>query len=91
MSVTNPSDCTAPAKMFTFDSVYGELERTELLYNEVCYSLVDNVLEGYNGTIFAYGQTGCGKTFTMQVCTLLTIFVNIEIIIIRMERYKFIQ
>jgi hypothetical protein len=27
--------------------------------------LVENVLEGYNGTIFAYGQTGCGKTFTM--------------------------
>ncbi|KNC28304.1 hypothetical protein FF38_13998 [Lucilia cuprina] len=67
VSVTNPSDCTAPAKNFTFDSVYGELERTELLYNEACYSLVDNVLEGYNGTIFAYGQTGCGKTFTMQV------------------------
>lgn len=53
--------------MFTFDSVYGELEPTETLYNEACYSLVDNVLEGYNGTIFAYGQTGCGKTFTMQV------------------------
>ena len=24
------------------------------------------VLEGYNGTIFAYGQTGCGKSFSMQ-------------------------
>ena len=24
------------------------------------------VLEGYNGTVFAYGQTGCGKSFTMQ-------------------------
>ena len=22
--------------------------------------------EGYNGTVFAYGQTGCGKSFTMQ-------------------------
>ncbi len=27
---------------------------------------MDNVLEGYNGTIFAYGQTGCGKTHTMM-------------------------
>jgi kinesin family protein 3/17 len=27
--------------------------------------LVESVLEGYNGTIFAYGQTGCGKTHTM--------------------------
>jgi len=28
--------------------------------------LVESVLEGYNGTIFAYGQTGCGKTHTMM-------------------------
>jgi hypothetical protein len=28
--------------------------------------LVENVIEGYNGTIFAYGQTGCGKTHTMM-------------------------
>ena len=27
---------------------------------------MENVLEGYNGTIFAYGQTGTGKTFTME-------------------------
>ena len=27
--------------------------------------MVENGLEGYNGTIFAYGQTGAGKTFTM--------------------------
>jgi hypothetical protein len=26
-------------------------------------------LEGYNGTVFAYGQTGCGKSFTMQGIT----------------------
>lgn len=28
--------------------------------------MVESVLEGYNGTIFAYGQTGCGKTHTMM-------------------------
>jgi hypothetical protein len=27
---------------------------------------VQGVLEGYNGTVFAYGQTGCGKSFSMQ-------------------------
>ena len=32
---------------------------------ETAYPIIENVLEGYNGTIFAYGQTGCGKTFTM--------------------------
>jgi hypothetical protein len=27
--------------------------------------LIEQVVEGYNGTIFAYGQTGCGKTHSM--------------------------
>ena len=27
---------------------------------------MDAVVEGYNGTVLAYGQTGCGKTFTMM-------------------------
>ena len=35
------------------------------MYDESAFSLVESVLEGYNGTIFAYGQTGCGKTHTM--------------------------
>ena len=37
------------------------------VYNRVARPIVSNVLEGYNGTIFAYGQTGTGKTFTMEV------------------------
>ena len=31
--------------------------------------LSQSVLEGYNGTVFAYGQTGCGKSFSMQGIT----------------------
>lgn len=30
---------------------------------------LQSVTEGYNGTVFAYGQTGCGKSFTMQGIT----------------------
>ncbi|XP_017062611.1 osmotic avoidance abnormal protein 3 isoform X2 [Drosophila eugracilis] len=52
--------------MFTFDSVYNTITKTDVIYNEMCYSLVESTIEGYNGTIFAYGQTGCGKTHTMQ-------------------------
>ena len=29
---------------------------------------MNQVLEGFNGTVFAYGQTGTGKTFSMEVC-----------------------
>ena len=36
------------------------------MYEETFYSLVESVLNGFNGTIFAYGQTGTGKTFTME-------------------------
>lgn len=35
------------------------------IYNESASPIIKNVLEGYNGTIFAYGQTGTGKTHTM--------------------------
>ena len=36
------------------------------MYDDCSFGLVESVLEGYNGTIFAYGQTGCGKSHTMM-------------------------
>lgn len=36
------------------------------MYDDSAFGLVESVLEGYNGTIFAYGQTGCGKSHTMM-------------------------
>uniref|UniRef100_A0A182KBD3 Kinesin-like protein n=1 Tax=Anopheles christyi TaxID=43041 RepID=A0A182KBD3_9DIPT len=36
------------------------------LYVDTARPIVDKVLEGYNGTILAYGQTGTGKTYTMS-------------------------
>ncbi len=51
---------------FTFDAVYDEKTIQRNFYEESCFSLIESVLEGFNGTIFAYGQTGCGKSFTMQ-------------------------
>jgi len=40
--------------------------RQKDVYEQTARTLVDSVLEGFNGTIFAYGQTGTGKTFTME-------------------------
>lgn len=53
-------------KVFTFDTVYDWTSRQENVFAEVAYPIIENVLEGYNGTIFAYGQTGTGKTFTIS-------------------------
>ena len=53
-------------KVFTFDQVYDESSTQKTVYNEVAFPLVESVFEGFNGTIFAYGQTGCGKTWTMS-------------------------
>ncbi|KAL8272471.1 hypothetical protein Esti_003594 [Eimeria stiedai] len=35
------------------------------VYDDAAFRIVESVAEGYNGTVFAYGQTGTGKTFTM--------------------------
>ncbi|XP_075032621.1 kinesin-like protein KIF3B [Mixophyes fleayi] len=53
-------------KTFTFDAVYDSNSKQLELYDETFRPLVDSVLLGFNGTIFAYGQTGTGKTYTME-------------------------
>ncbi|ESP00097.1 hypothetical protein LOTGIDRAFT_213295 [Lottia gigantea] len=55
-----------PPKTFTFDIVFGPDCKQVDVYNVIARPVVDCVLEGFNGTIFAYGQTGTGKTFTME-------------------------
>uniref|UniRef100_A0A672I6F9 Kinesin-like protein n=1 Tax=Salarias fasciatus TaxID=181472 RepID=A0A672I6F9_SALFA len=55
-----------PMKVFTFDSVYGWDSKQSDIYDDAVRPLVESVLQGFNGTIFAYGQTGTGKTYTMQ-------------------------
>nr|XP_046196051.1 kinesin-like protein KIF3A [Oncorhynchus gorbuscha] len=55
-----------PPKTFTFDTVFGPDSKQLDVYNLTARPIIDSVLEGYNGTIFAYGQTGTGKTFTME-------------------------
>lgn len=52
-------------KVFTFDSVYDWNSEQSEIFAETAYPVCENVIQGYNGTIFAYGQTGTGKTFTI--------------------------
>lgn len=53
-------------KVYLFDKVFKPNASQEKVYNEAAKSIVSDVLAGYNGTIFAYGQTSSGKTHTME-------------------------
>ncbi|XP_017560407.1 kinesin-like protein KIF11 [Pygocentrus nattereri] len=53
-------------KMYTFDMVFGPSAKQIDVYRSVVCPILDEVIMGYNCTIFAYGQTGTGKTFTME-------------------------
>lgn len=62
ISITQPG---APKQNFTFDSVFDTNATQKDVYEKAAKQTIMDVLAGFNGTIFAYGQTGAGKTFTM--------------------------
>ena len=66
-AATAETDTTVRAgvDVFTFDSVLGDASSQKDVYN-ACDHIVNGVFDGYNGTIFAYGQTASGKTYTMD-------------------------
>ncbi|CAL8092389.1 unnamed protein product [Calicophoron daubneyi] len=67
IELTNPKGRPDdPPRTFVFDSVYDENSQQRDMYDKTFKTLISSVLEGFNGTIFAYGQTGTGKTYTIQ-------------------------
>ncbi|PYH91239.1 kinesin-domain-containing protein [Aspergillus ellipticus CBS 707.79] len=53
-------------KAYTFDKVFSAAADQVAVYEDVVLPIVNEMLAGYNCTIFAYGQTGTGKTYTMS-------------------------
>ncbi|CZR56168.1 probable kinesin-related protein bimC [Phialocephala subalpina] len=53
-------------KTYHFDKVFSSAADQAMLYDDVVTPMLDEMLAGYNCTIFAYGQTGTGKTYTMS-------------------------
>ena len=53
-------------RTYNFDQVFGAHATQEDIYDDAVRPVVEEVLEGFNCTIFAYGQTGTGKTHTME-------------------------
>ncbi|KAG7368549.1 kinesin motor domain containing protein [Nitzschia inconspicua] len=60
------SERVAGRTFFTFDKTFGEDTDNRKVYDSVAKGIVGSVVQGLNGTIFAYGQTSSGKTYTMQ-------------------------
>eukprot|EP00985_Skeletonema_marinoi_P026731 scaffold20971_cov225-Skeletonema_marinoi.AAC.5 len=54
------------SNFFTYDKTFGETSTTRQVYDGAARGIVQSVSDGLNGTIFAYGQTSSGKTFTMH-------------------------
>lgn len=57
---------TNMTKSYQFDRVFGPKSQQMDVYKSVVEPLIEQVMMGYNCTVFAYGQTGTGKTFTME-------------------------
>lgn len=51
---------------FSFDRIFNPKANQEEVFQVAAKPIIDSVLEGFNGTIFAYGQTSSGKTYTMM-------------------------
>ena len=50
---------------FFFDYVFSQTATQEEVYKNTTQNLLPGIIEGYNATVFAYGATGSGKTYTM--------------------------
>jgi kinesin family protein 18/19 len=52
-------------RQFIFDMVFDPRTTQQDIYEKTTKVLLDGVLNGYNATVFSYGATGAGKTYTM--------------------------
>uniref|UniRef100_A0A6G1SR69 Kinesin-like protein n=1 Tax=Aceria tosichella TaxID=561515 RepID=A0A6G1SR69_9ACAR len=66
IKVLDRSSKTQDTRNFYFDQVFDVDAGQKAVYNSVVRPLIDQVLLGFNCTVFAYGQTGTGKTYTME-------------------------
>eukprot|EP00854_Cymbomonas_tetramitiformis_P007919 gene7919-9406_t len=65
-TLTSTRAVQGKATRFSFDGVYDEKSTSEEIYEAHIKRLTDAACQGLNGTVFAYGQTGAGKTHTIR-------------------------
>ena len=65
--VLHQHDCPAEDQQFTFDRCYGDTASQDALFEAEVSPIVNSTVAGFNGTVFCYGVTGSGKTYTMGI------------------------
>ncbi|QGN15685.1 hypothetical protein FIM1_2378 [Kluyveromyces marxianus] len=75
---------------FIFDKIFDTDVTQQEVYQNTTRPLLDSVLDGYNGTVFAYGATGCGKTYTISGTSEQPgiIFLTMQELFVRMEQLR---
>jgi hypothetical protein len=53
------------ASSYSFDHLFPPESTNEEIFSSACCNIANAAMEGYHGSIFSYGQTSSGKTFTM--------------------------
>ena len=56
----------AAGKSYYYDTVFKPMDDQECVYQKVGAPMVATAMQGYNGTVFAYGQTAAGKTYSLM-------------------------
>nr|KAI8756368.1 centromere-associated protein E-like isoform X3 [Biomphalaria glabrata] len=57
---------TCDGEIFNFDQVFDQTATNQTIYDHVAKNVVLSAMEGYNATLFMYGQTASGKTYTVN-------------------------
>ena len=66
VGATGETVSPGPSRAYTYDRVFSGEADQGMVYQDVAAHVLPDVLQGYNCTVFAYGQTGTGKTHTME-------------------------
>ena len=66
INMTSETSQAYGSNKFEFDRIFDTNSEQKDVYDCAARPIIDSVLDGFNGTIFAYGQTSSGKTHTMQ-------------------------
>ncbi|XP_039297338.1 centromere-associated protein E [Nilaparvata lugens] len=62
----DPANGKSKGDAYTFDHIFGSSESNDKVFDTIIKPIIDASMQGFNGTVFAYGQTSSGKTYTMS-------------------------